>query len=658
MAVIENACPSRHAPGVDPWRHDLQTDPAPAATDAAEPELQARSGARAAFGAAWWLAVAPWFIGVVAAFGLCLGYFTVDRLQHRLRDATVKFDAAMKRFERLAPLQEATVEAAVALKFDLSGAAGLQDARAAATDFERLRQRAAALRAHLALPGAPMLPQSGVFGDAMQQLGAALAEVGRDDSERTRSLARARVQQVLDLMDRLRQEAHQQQSLAAAFLGEADGVRRQARMAFSSIVALIAAVLGFAVQGAVVARRGRTAHGRLERGARHLAEVAEAERARAESAARDKARFLGMLSHELLTPLQSIWSTMDVIESRGRVDAHDAAFIRLRDSTRSLRGRIGDLVDFAKMSSGRLETRIRGFQFDKLVDAALRDVEEALASRNLDVHWEAGAELARRIYSDPARLRQIVDNLLSNAVKYTERGGIAIEARIRGDGLLRFRISDTGAGIGADEMPRLFEPFYRSPATASMAEGSGLGLAVVRSLVDLMGGTIHVDSKVGHGTSIAVEMPIAEGLPRFDDAPPCVDVRRPVLVVDDSHDARRAIADVIRELGADVDEADGGGSGLARAAQRDYQAIILDLQMPDLNGYDVAQQLRRPGGRHEKTYLILVSAYNDLDDDAIDHLFDARIDKPASRQDLMMALARAARAARAAATPPSDPIEL
>ena len=149
--------------------------------------------------------------------------------------------------------------------------------------------------------------------------------------------------------------------------------------------------------------------------------------------ARDKARFLGMLSHELLTPLQSIWSTMDVIESRGRVDAADPAFTRLKEATRSLRGRISDLVDFAKMSSGRLETRIRGFQLDKLIDTALRDVEEALAARNLDVHWEAGPELGQRIYSDPARLRQVIDNLLTNAIKYTERGGISIAAALRRD---------------------------------------------------------------------------------------------------------------------------------------------------------------------------------------------------------------------------------
>jgi CheY-like chemotaxis protein/anti-sigma regulatory factor (Ser/Thr protein kinase) len=334
---------------------------------------------------------------------------------------------------------------------------------------------------------------------------------------------------------------------------------------------------------------------------------------------------------------------MDVIESRGRVDAADPAFTRLKESTRSLRGRISDLVDFAKMSSGRLETRIRGFQLDKLVDTALRDVEEALAERNLDVHWEAGPELAQRIYSDPARLRQVIDNLLTNAIKYTERGGITINAALRRDaGLLSVEIADTGVGIEPDEMARLFEPFYRSPQTAGMAEGSGLGLAVVRSLVDLMGGTIRVDSRVGEGTSVTVEVPITEGVDGAADAPPHVDAGRPVLVVDDSRDARTAIAEVIRALGIEVVEAVDGTTGLAAAARRDYQAIFLDMQMPDLTGYEVARRLRKPGERHQKTFLVLISAYMDLDDATVEGVFDARIDKPASRKDLVAALGRAA----------------
>ena len=611
--------------------------PAPAPAAAAAP-ASARLPRRAR-GASPWAVATPWLMGAVLLLAAYLAWFTVDLLQNRLHESSVKFNATVHRFERFWTLHDAAVEAALSVKWDL--AEGVPGAAADNLRADALRcvQSSSALQAEIGQPGLLMLSQGPAWTQAVALLSHDL-QPGRSAAERAQAPAHA--QAVLDALARIGQEARERQSMSAVFLDEVEDVRHQVLIAFSVIVAMLVLVAALATQWVLVARRERASRGRAE----HLAEVAEAERARAEAADREKGRFLGMLSHELLTPLQSIWSTIDVIESRGRVDATDAAFRRLKEATRSLRGRISDLLDFAKMSSGRLETRIRGFQLDKLIDTALRDVEEALAERNLDVHWEAGPELAQRIYSDPARLRQVLDNLLTNAIKYTERGGISIAAELLPQqGVMRIEISDTGVGIDAAAMARLYEPFYRSPLTAAMAEGSGLGLAVVRSLVDLMGGTIRFDSQLGQGTVVTVEVPITEGTDGLVvDAPVRVDVRRPVLVVDDSRDARRAIAEVLRSLGVEVVEAADGNSGLAAAAAGDFQAIFLDLQMPDLTGLQVAQRLRQPGDRHQKTFLALVSAYNDLDDATLDAVFDARIDKPATRKDLMAALSLAAQA--------------
>jgi signal transduction histidine kinase/CheY-like chemotaxis protein len=584
---------------------------------------------RAREGSAWAVAT-PWVMGAVLLVVAWLAWFTVDVLQHRLHESSAKFDAGVQQSARFWNLHGAAFEATLAVKWDL--AAGEPAAAGLRADAARFGERSAALKAELAQPGAT-LSQAAAWAAAVDRLSDSLA---RDDRSAAPALARA----VLDDLARVGAEARQRQAMSGAFLAEVQDVRQQVLIAFALIVAMLVLVVLLAAQWGLVARRERASRGRAE----HLAAVAEAERARAETADREKGRFLGMLSHELLTPLQSIWSTIDVIESRGRIESTDAAFRRLKESTRSLRGRISDLLDFAKMSSGRLETRIRGFQLDKLVDTALRDVEEVLAERNLDVHWEAGPELGQRIYSDPARLRQVIDNLLTNAIKYTERGGITIVAELLpAQGVLRVEISDTGVGIAPEAMARLYEPFYRSPLTAGMAEGSGLGLAVVRSLVELMGGTIRFESKLGQGTVATVEVPITEGSDGLVvDAPLRLDARLPVLVVDDSRDARRAIAEVIRSLGIEVVEAADGTTGLAAAAAGEFQAILLDLQMPDLTGLEVAQQLRRPGNRHENTFLALVSAYNDLDDATLDAVFDARLDKPAGRKELMSVLGRAA----------------
>jgi signal transduction histidine kinase len=642
LAVAAADAPSGAAgPSHASPENPLPTDPVPLEAAArAAPAPASRRFARLGVG---WSAAAPWLMGIVIALAAWLAWASYDLLQGRLRESGVRFDASVHRFDGYWPLHDAAVEAALALKWDLSMAPGAAAMSAVALDERRFATSAAALQAEIERPGLALSALASAQADGVRRLNATLTTLAgppSGGSPATVATARAQAQAVLDGLAGVGQEVRRRQSMARVVLDEVAEVRRQVLTAFSVIAAMLVLVAAFAVQWVVVARRERTIRSRAE----HLAQVAESERARAETVARDKARFLGMLSHELLTPLQSIWSTMDVIESRGRVEAADPAFMRLKESTRSLRGRIGDLVDFAKMSSGRLETRIRGFQLDKLVDSALRDVEEVLAAKNLDVHWEAGPELARRIYSDPARLRQVIDNLLSNAVKYTERGGIAIHAELlQGASVLRLEIADTGVGISPDEVARLFEPFYRSPATAAMAEGSGLGLAVVRSLVDLMGGTIRFNSCVGQGTSVVLEVPIAEGAEAPADPPLHIDASLPVLVVDDSHEARRAIADVIRALGVEVYEAANGGAGLAEAAVRDYQAIMLDMQMPDMTGFEMAQTLRQPGGRHQKTFLVLISAYHDLDDATATSVFDARLDKPASRNDLMTALARAAR---------------
>ena len=612
---------------------------APASVSAPAPAAGPARVTRRARGAGPWALAMPWLMGAVLVLAAYLAWFTVDLLQNRLHESSVKFDATVHRFERFWTLHDAAKEAALAVKWDLATGEARSAADSLQLDALRFAQTSNALQAEIGQPGPLMLSQGPAWTQAVATLSDDL-QPARAAADRAQAPVHA--QAVLDALARIGREARQRQSMSAVFLDEVEDVRHQVLIAFSVIVAMLVLVVALAAQWVLVARRERASRGRAE----HLAEVAEAERARAETADREKGRFLGMLSHELLTPLQSIWSTVDVIESRGRVESTDAAFRRLKEATRSLRGRISDLLDFAKMSSGRLETRIRGFQLDKLIDTALRDVEEVLAERNLDVHWEAGPELSQRLYSDPARLRQVIDNLLANAIKYTERGGISISARLLAqEGAMRIEIADTGVGIDPAAMARLYEPFYRSPLTAGMAEGSGLGLAVVRSLVDLMGGTIRFDSQVGQGTVVTLEVPITEGTDGLVvDTPTRIDTHRPVLVVDDSRDARRAIADVIRSLGIEVVEAADGTTGLAAAAAGDFQAIFLDLQMPDLTGLQVAQRLRQAGDRHQKTFLALVSAYNDLDDATLDRLFDARIDKPAGRKELMAALGLAAQA--------------
>lgn len=228
----------------------------------------------------------------------------------------------------------------------------------------------------------------------------------------------------------------------------------------------------------------------------------------AEQAGKDKVRFLGMLSHEILTPIHTVVSTLGLIEQRGTVAVDDQAFIRLKEGIRVLRGRMADVVDFAKLSVGKLEIRVRPFGMTRLMVTLIDDYEAALEEKGLDLHWEQSPLCPSRLYADPTRIRQILENLLSNAIKYTERGGVTLCAELLDDATLKLEVSDSGVGLAESDLERVFEPFFRVGATAHMAVGSGLGLAVVRSLVDLMGGSIAIHSS-NVGTRVTVTLPVA-----------------------------------------------------------------------------------------------------------------------------------------------------
>lgn len=354
---------------------------------------------------------------------------------------------------------------------------------------------------------------------------------------------------------------------------------------------------------------------------------AQAAQQEAVAASQDKAKFLGMLSHELLTPLQTILSTLGLIEDRGGVEISDPTFVRLKESVRILRSRMSDLVDFAKLSVGQLELRIRAFTPLRLLTMLVDDYSEALLEKNLDFHWEPSEELSQRVYSDPTRIRQILENLLSNAIKYTDRGGLTLEAKVCHSQTLRVEISDSGTGISEDQLPHIFDPFYRVKDSAHMAVGSGLGLAVVKSLMDMLKGRIDVHSELGKGSRFIVEIPVSlRPVERL--APGHLHrSREPVLVVDDDAAIRNSMADVVRALGYEVVEVSNGRSALQEAYGRKFSTIFCDIQLPDVSGIDVAEQLRQGDGPNTLTYMVRMSAFHEPDDRAA-FVFNARIDKP------------------------------
>jgi signal transduction histidine kinase/CheY-like chemotaxis protein len=368
--------------------------------------------------------------------------------------------------------------------------------------------------------------------------------------------------------------------------------------------------------------------------ARQEATVAQEQ---AQAAVSDKSRFLGMLSHELLTPLQSVVSSMDMIEAKGTVSKTDPVFLRLRQGASALHARTSDLVDFAKMSAGKLMVSHRRFRLDKLIEDVIAEFEEEVIRKELAIHWDSSPLLAKMVVTDPRRVRQILNNLISNAVKYTQRGGVMIEAVIdHSIRKLTLEVRDTGVGIDESVLDHIFEPFYRVASATHFAQGSGLGLAVVHSLVELLQGNIRVESELGQGSVFTVCIPVALFASQNSYLSSALVSMGRVLIVDDAHDARTLLADNVRNLGYMIDEAGSAPEALRVLEQTRYAVILLDIELGIHNGFDVIQSVRIGSGLNRDSYFVMMSASHE--NNVATNLFNERADKPVNQEQLRLIL--------------------
>jgi signal transduction histidine kinase len=328
------------------------------------------------------------------------------------------------------------------------------------------------------------------------------------------------------------------------------------------------------------------------------------ERIRAENSLKEavikRDEFLAMLSHELRNPLSPLRNashmlmqgeTTDpkIVWSRGVIERQLKHMIRLVD----------DLLDVSRIARGKIVLLSEPVKLADVMNAAVETVQPLLEQKNQQLQIEVDPELVVR--GDPVRLSQIVGNLLHNAAKYTGDGGhIVLLTRARGD-RAEIVVQDTGIGIAPDAMPRIFELFTQIPSErASTTGGLGIGLALVRALVELHGGEISATSLgVDQGSEFTVRLPLldaravagqaAAGAGKVEPAAP---IRRNILIADDNQDALESLALMLRMEGHEVHCASDGEEALLLAGQRRPEIVVLDVGMPKLDGCEVARRIR------------------------------------------------------------------
>ncbi len=377
----------------------------------------------------------------------------------------------------------------------------------------------------------------------------------------------------------------------------------------------------------------------------------EQERCRAEAASRAKSEFLANMSHELRTPFAGLFGLLDLLGNSSLNDTQRRHLQLAHDSAAQMQAIVNDILDFSKIEAGKLIIESAPFDLRRLIAGAAEMHAAAAGRKGLDFRLDIAEPLAHCLIGDAVRLRQIIDNLLSNAIKFTERGEVrmVVQTQVSGQhAQLRIAVEDTGIGIPKAVQEKIFEKFTQADSsTTRLYGGTGLGLAICRELASMMDGQIALNSKEGIGSrfSVLLRLPVADDSDCSDE--PAIACSRlsgiRILLAEDNAINRGMLAETLGQHGAEVWTAENGEEAVRIAATSAPDVILMDCQMPGMDGLEATRRIRAAagegGGRRVPIIALTAFATSNYREDCLRAGMDRFVAKPVGGNALVAEIA-------------------
>lgn len=322
----------------------------------------------------------------------------------------------------------------------------------------------------------------------------------------------------------------------------------------------------------------------------------------ATAAVKTRSQFVANVSHELRTPLSGIIGVAELLQDT-RLDQNQKELLGIvQDSSRALLNIINDILDFSKMEAHKMQLERIDFELVKTVDSVTRSLRNKATDKKLQLTTHVASDVPRTVKGDNARLRQVLSNLIDNAIKFTEQGKVTVDVTVNDayedKVVLRFAVTDTGIGITPETVDKLFQPFVQADGSFTRKYGgTGLGLSICKTLVELMGGQMGVLSASEQGSTFWFEIPFqkaAANLAQHPAHPLASPVRREavVLIAEDNEVNAKISVMQLRKLGYETEVVTSGREAVEKARQTHYALVLMDVQMPDKDGFEATREIR------------------------------------------------------------------